>query len=99
MDDSGEIDMFYCDCPHDADVCKHIVAVFYELKNRVKMIKLKPVKEPRRRGFEDILKNLTEAELKAFIVFYARNDMTSGSSLRYISLKQISIEDFNSSQA
>jgi uncharacterized Zn finger protein len=26
-----EIESYYCDCPHDADICKHIVAVFYAL--------------------------------------------------------------------
>lgn len=27
LGENGEIDSFFCDCPHDADVCKHIVAV------------------------------------------------------------------------
>jgi len=74
LDNSGEIDMFLCDCPHEENVCKHIAAVFYELKDRVKTIRLKPVEESETVGFEAILKNLTAAELKYFIAVYARDD-------------------------
>ena len=49
-------------------------AVFYELKDRVKTIRLKPVEESETVGFEAILKNLTAAELKSFIAVYARDD-------------------------
>ena len=71
LGENGEIDSFMCDCLHDADVCKHIVAVFFELKERIKTIKLKPASKSKTGGFEDILKNLTEAEMKDFITYYA----------------------------
>lgn len=74
LGEGGEIDSFLCDCPHDADVCKHIVAVFYELKDKVKTIQLKPAAKPNTGAFDDILKNLTECELKGFITYYASNN-------------------------
>ena len=74
LGEGDEIDSFLCDCPHDADVCKHIVAVFYELRDKVKTIELKPAAQPKKEAFEDILNNLAEAELKGFIAYYARDN-------------------------
>ncbi|MCF2445734.1 hypothetical protein L0657_17365 [Dyadobacter sp. CY345] len=74
LGEGDEIDSFLCDCPHDADVCKHIAAVFYELKDKVKTIQLKPGAKPGTGAFEDILKNLTEAELKGFVTYYASDN-------------------------
>ena len=78
LGENGDIDSFLCDCPHDADVCKHIVAVFYELKDKVKTIQLKPAAQPKTGAFEEILKNLTEAELKSFIAYYASDNKDFG---------------------
>ena len=74
LGENGEIDTFFCDCPHDADVCKHIVAVFYELRDRVKTIKLTPFYESKTVVFGDILQKVTEVELKGFVAFYAASD-------------------------
>ena len=35
LKNNDEITEFYCDCPYDGDVCKHVVAVFYELREAV----------------------------------------------------------------
>ena len=35
LSDHNEIESYLCNYPHDADVCKHIVAVFYELKDQL----------------------------------------------------------------
>ncbi|SEJ09308.1 hypothetical protein SAMN04487995_3180 [Dyadobacter koreensis] len=74
LGEGGEIDSFLCDCPHDADVFKHIVAVFYELKDKVKTIQFKPAAQPKMGAFDDILENLAEAELKGFVAYYASDN-------------------------
>ncbi|TDE13927.1 SWIM zinc finger family protein [Dyadobacter psychrotolerans] len=75
LTDNDEIEGYSCDCPHDADVCKHIVAVFYELKDRIKVIKLKPKKKKDQAlSFSELLKKVTVSELKGFVELYARND-------------------------
>lgn len=72
---SDEIEGYSCDCPHDADVCKHIVAVFYELKNRVETIPLKPEKKKNQAlSFGELLKKVSVSELKKFVELYARSD-------------------------
>lgn len=72
----GEIDSYTCDCPHEADVCKHIVAVFYELKDKVKIIKLKPEKKGKKQAlsFNELLETISFAELKQFVSQHAQND-------------------------
>ncbi|MDQ6481044.1 SWIM zinc finger family protein [Dyadobacter sp. LHD-138] len=71
---NDEIEGYSCDCPHDADVCKHIVAVFYELKTRVKTVKLKPAKKGQALSFTELLKKVTVSELKEFVALFAGND-------------------------
>ena len=71
----GEIGGYSCDCPHDADVCKHIVAVFYELKDLVKTIKLKPEKiKNKALSFSELLNKVSVSELREFVELFARND-------------------------
>lgn len=75
LGENGEIDTFLCDCPHDADVCKHIVAVFYELKDRTKIIKLKPeTKINKTLSFSELLKKVAVSELKEFVEGFAKSD-------------------------
>ena len=70
----GEIDSFFCDCPHDADVCKHIVAVFFELRERSERFIVQPVKETKGLTFAELLKKVSVAELKQFVELYAHSD-------------------------
>ncbi|HEV7381179.1 MAG TPA: SWIM zinc finger family protein, partial [Dyadobacter sp.] len=76
LSDAGEIEAYTCDCPHEADVCKHIVAVFYELKDKVKIIKLKPEKQVKKQAlsFNALLEKVSFAELKQFVAQQAGND-------------------------
>lgn len=61
LSDGGEIESYICDCPHDADVCKHIVAVFYELKDKVKIIRLKPEQKGKKQAlsFNELLEKVS----------------------------------------
>lgn len=75
LGENGEIDAFFCDCPHDADVCKHIVAVFYELKDKVKTIKLNPAKtKADALSFGELLQKVTLSQLREFVKLYAQDD-------------------------
>lgn len=71
---NDEIEGYSCDCPHDADVCKHIVAVFYKLKTWDKTVKLKSAKKGQALSFGELLKKVTVSELKEFVELSVRND-------------------------
>jgi uncharacterized Zn finger protein len=69
----GGIERYSCDCPHDADICKHIVAVFYELKDLVEPVKIKAVKS-QSVSFAELLKRVSVSELRTFVELVAKND-------------------------
>ncbi|MBN1414327.1 MAG: SWIM zinc finger family protein [Bacteroidales bacterium] len=70
----GEILEYSCNCPYDGDICKHIVAVLYSIKDKspgVRVNKKVSKKEP----WKNILDNLPEDELKSFVTQYAARNI------------------------
>jgi hypothetical protein len=65
---------FTCDCLlfNEAKGCKHVTGLFYYLKN--KSIRLVPVNENRKVGFDSVLEVTQFHELASFIRFYASNN-------------------------
>lgn len=73
-----------CNCPHDADHCKHIIAVLYALKeeggltpvekNSNKNTIGKSKKKPIKHKVADIINKISEKELRRFIIEYAATD-------------------------
>ena len=43
--EKNEIIDWACDCPYDGEICKHVVAVLYELTRTLKTSKTKPDKK------------------------------------------------------
>ncbi len=64
-----------CDCPHDAQYCKHIIAVLYAILEEEP-----PVTDNKKRGsaskkdWTEIVNDLAETELKQFIIEYGRSN-------------------------
>jgi len=69
-----------CNCPHEVDYCKHIVAVFHAIIESDFEIRKKPGKKsalPQKaptESFPDIVNNLSEKELRQFISEYGVNN-------------------------
>lgn len=64
----------FCDCPHEAEVCKHVVAVLYAVKEQLKTVKIKPAKKAKKFTFADLVEKATRPELQAFVQAYAISD-------------------------
>lgn len=69
-----------CDCPYDGDVCKHVVALLYYLKEKL-TVDIKPKKTvaqkktvSKRFSFENLLDVISLKEYKDFIGYYATFD-------------------------
>jgi len=64
-----------CDCPHDAQYCKHIVAVLYAILEEGLVV---PGKKNRRgasgRDWAEFVNDLAETELKQFVIEYGGNN-------------------------
>ncbi|WP_181305859.1 SWIM zinc finger domain-containing protein [Rufibacter sp. XAAS-G3-1] len=68
----GEVKEYFCDCPYDGDLCKHVVAVLYAVRAESKKPTKAPPTEKRGRNvFEHLLKTITVAEYQDFVRQYA----------------------------
>jgi hypothetical protein len=62
---------YFCDCPYDGKLCKHVVAVLYYLRDKVKKTAGEPKRKASKNKFEDLLSKITIGEFKSFINQYA----------------------------
>jgi len=72
----GTVKDCQCDCPYDGDLCKHIVAVLYAIRDE-QTIKLNEkqktsTKRKTKLSFQELLNKISTDELKAFIVQYGK---------------------------
>jgi hypothetical protein len=66
-----EISEYFCDCPYDGDICKHLVAFFYSMREEIKKQKQEPKKGAKKNQFEDLLTKINANEYREFIKGYA----------------------------
>lgn len=67
----SEIIEYFCDCPYDGDICKHLVAVFYTLREEISNRIPVPKKPGKRNQFEDLLSMVNAEEYREFTRHYA----------------------------
>ncbi|GAA3962104.1 SWIM zinc finger family protein [Mucilaginibacter dorajii] len=66
-----KIVQYYCDCPYDGMICKHVIAVLYEIRDElIKRIAV-PKKGSKKNQFEDLLLKISAGEYRVFIKDYA----------------------------
>ena len=74
LSENGEILETYCDCPYDGgEYCKHQVAVFYELTDKLKSGELSE-KKTKDKNLEDLLYQLNNVTLVSIVMELARKD-------------------------
>jgi len=66
-----EINEYFCDCPFDGDICKHLVAVFFAIRQEIKERVHIPKKNKKKNLFEDLLTKINAEEYSDFIKHYA----------------------------
>lgn len=75
--DGRTVQRYSCDCPYDGDVCKHVVAVLYELRQEIKKNHTKPTPPKNKKlTLQSLLEKISLAELQGFVVEYAASDKT-----------------------
>ncbi len=61
-----------CTCPYDGDICKHVIAVLYTIREeKIINIDVSETKDPKKLSFQDLLEKITLKEYKEFITEYA----------------------------
>ncbi|SHL97583.1 SWIM zinc finger domain-containing protein [Chitinophaga sp. CF418] len=68
-----KIKSYSCSCPYDGDICKHVVAVLFLL--REELTRLPAIKEaPEKDNFEKLLQKISLEEYQEFILTHAVRD-------------------------
>ncbi|WP_157698586.1 SWIM zinc finger domain-containing protein [Sphingobacterium sp. G1-14] len=73
----GFVNNYECDCPFDSDLCKHVVAVLYAIRDEKAIAPEdvpKTTKKKTKLSFQKLLDNISSDELKAFIVQYSKKN-------------------------
>ncbi len=72
LEESGEINNLSCNCPYDADICKHEVAVLLTLQVKLKKQANLPRKQKLKKDiFQNLLQAITLQEFQDFVRHYA----------------------------
>lgn len=72
----GTVKDYECDCPYDGDLCKHVVALMYAVRDEQKITLEAKEKDSKRKktklSFQKLLNKISADELKAFILHYSK---------------------------
>ena len=78
LNERGEIFDYSCDCPYDGDLCKHVAAVCYAIREKKeKQRKTKSAEssaKPKKDAFERLLDTISLEEYKNFIRSHIKQD-------------------------
>jgi hypothetical protein len=66
-----EITEYFCDCPYDGEICKHLVAVFFAIREEINERITIPIKSKKKNFFEDLLTKINADEYSSFVKHYA----------------------------
>ncbi|MDN3584010.1 SWIM zinc finger family protein [Mucilaginibacter flavus] len=66
-----EITAYYCNCPYDGAICKHVIAVLYEIRDELTRRIILPPKKSKKNQFDDLLLKVSVDEYRVFIKEYA----------------------------
>ncbi len=74
----------FCDCPVESNLCKHVVAVFFALREEVKKQAAQPKsgRTPKKLTVAELLKQVTADELRTFLTDYAAADKMFAAKLQ-----------------
>ncbi|MFC5408083.1 SWIM zinc finger domain-containing protein [Larkinella bovis] len=72
----------FCDCPVESPVCKHIAAVLFALREKLKQPQPKPRKASKKLTIEDLLQKVTTDELRRFVATQAAADPAFASKVQ-----------------
>lgn len=70
----NKVSKYECDCPYSDDLCKHVIAVLFALKDAKAATDIKKKTAPVKAPFENLLQKITVKEYQDFIRKYARGN-------------------------
>ncbi len=88
----NRVESYSCNCPYDGDICKHIVAVLFVLKEELNNVPVQKKAIPKI-DFKELLQKISLEEYQTFILTHAAGDIKFKSLFeRYFADKDYSID-------
>ncbi len=81
LGEDDDIQEYYCDCPYDGEICKHVVAVLLKIKEEIQIPKETVKKAKKESGWKKIINTAPETELRKFVLEYATKNREFRNSL------------------
>lgn len=69
----NKIEEYSCDCPYDGDICKHVVAVLFLLREELAKTPIQ-AKQPGKPDFKTLLQKISLEEYQEFMLAHAAKD-------------------------
>ncbi len=91
-DNKNNVTNYYCDCPYDGTICKHIAAVALAI-NEGKTISISSDKEPGTESWEQLIKDAKPKDLRNFMLDYGVKNQDFRHQIKLTFSKPVSVQD------
>ncbi len=88
----NNVTKYYCDCPYDGEICKHIAAVALAI-NEKNTIPISFDKEPQEESWEQLIKEAKPKELRNFMLDYGVKNQDFRYQIKLSFSKRVSVQD------
>lgn len=88
----GNIINYYCNCPYDGVICKHIAAVALDINER-KTITTLPEQEPKKDSWEQLIKDTNPDDLRNFMLDFGLKNQDFRHQIKLAFSKPVSVQD------
>ena len=91
-DSNGNVGSYYCDCPYDEGLCKHIAAVALAI-NEKNTITISLDKEPQEENWEQLIKDAKLKDLRNFMLDFGLKNQDFRHQVKLAFSKPISVQN------
>lgn len=74
LDDTEEIMEYRCTCPYKGEICKHVVAVLYEIRDAIELEENEDATVSANNEWKNLIREVPEKDLRTFVTEYAARD-------------------------
>lgn len=93
-DNKSNVSNYYCDCPYDGAICKHIAAVALAINER-NTISISYDKETQEKSWEQLIKDAEPEDLREFMLSYGLKNQDFRHQIKLAFSKPASVQNSN----
>ncbi len=93
-DNHNNVTNYYCDCPYDGAICKHIAAVALAISEK-NSIYISSDQEPQEESWEQLITDAKSNDLRNFMLDYGMKNQDFRHQIRLAFSKPVSVENSN----